>query len=201
MTTLWRGGCRASPETRTTHAEPEGFLHSTTTVIQTRYACSALHCVLVIFISVYSANWSIDPCLDVYQALTELYSMPNGAQAPTEEGEASGGESQEEEEWDSDVAEDDDDDDDDEGDEDDAEDEEEEEEEVVPPRSERRSKLVHDPSTERGKGVATVAQSTKRPRTTSPALTEKAPKQPRAAPSKPIKLLPKMKVSIPTISG
>jgi len=61
--------------------------------------------------------------------------MPNGAQASTEEGEASGGESQEEEEWDSDVAEDDDDDDDDVGDEDDVEDEEEEEEEeVVPPR-------------------------------------------------------------------
>ena len=87
------------------------------------------------------------------------------------------------------------------GDEDDAEDEEEEEEEVIPPRSERRSKLVHDPATERGKGVATVAQSTKRPRTTSPAPTEKASKQPRAAPSKPTKLLPKMKVSIPTISG
>ena len=100
--------------------------------------------------------------------------MPNGAQAPTEEGEASGGESQEEEEWDSDVAEDDDDDDDDDGDEDDVEDEEEEEEEVVPSRSERRSKLVHDPSTERGKGVATVAQSTKRPQTTSPVPTEKA---------------------------
>ena len=71
----------------------------------------------------------------------------------------------------------------------------------MPPRSERRSKLVHDPSTERGKGVATVAQSTKRPRTTSPVPTEKAPKQPRAAPLKTIKLLPKMKVSIPTISG
>ena len=127
--------------------------------------------------------------------------MPNGAQASTEEGEASGGESQEEEEWDSDVAEDDDDDDDDDGDEDDVEHEEEEEEEVVPPRSERRSKLVHDPSTERGKGVATATQSTKRPRTTSPVPTEKAPKQPRAAPSKTIKLLPKMKVSIPTISG
>ena len=118
--------------------------------------------------------------------------MPNGAQTPTEEGEASGGESQDVEEWDSDAAGDDD------GDDDDAEDEE-EEEEVVPPRSERRSKLVHDPSTERGKGVAT--QSTKRPRTTSPAPTEKAPKQPRGAPPKPTKLLPKMKVSIPTISG
>ena len=158
-------------------------------------------CILVIFISAFSADRSTDLCLVVHQALTELYSMPNGAQAPTEEGEASGGESQEEEEWDSDVAADDDDDDDDDGDEDDVEDEEEEEEEVVPPRSERQSKLVHDPSTERGKGVATVAQSTKRPRTTSPVPTEKAPKQPRAAPSKPTKLLPKMKVSIPTISG
>ena len=118
--------------------------------------------------------------------------MPNGAQAPTEEGEASGGESQEE--WDSDAAEEDDDDDDDE-------EEEEEEEEVTPPRSERRSKPVHDPATECGKGAATVAQSTKRPRTTSPVPTEKAPKQSRVAPSKPTKVLPKMKVSIPTISG
>ncbi|SPT20544.1 unnamed protein product [Triticum aestivum] len=128
------------------------------------------------------------------KAFTELYSVPNGAQAPTEEGEASGAESQEE--WDSDATEDDDDDDDDDEDE-----EEEEEEEVVPPRSERRSKLVHDPATQRGKGVATVGQSTKRPRTTSPALTKKAPKQSKVAPSKPTKLLPKMKVSIPTISG
>ena len=119
--------------------------------------------------------------------------MPNGAQTPTEEGEASGGESQEE--WDSDAAEDDDDDD------SDGEEEEEEEVEIALPRTERRSKLIHDPTTERGKGVATATQSTKRPRTTSPVPTEKAPKQPRAASSKPIKLLPKMKVSIPTISG
>ena len=181
--------------------EPEGFLHSTTIVIQTRYVCSTSHCILVTFIYVFSADRSTDLCLDVYQVLTELYSMPNGAQAPTEEGEASGGESQEEE-WDSDAAEDDDDDDDTDDDNDDVdEDEEEEEEEVAPPRSERRSKLVHDPATERGKGVATVTQSTKRPRTTSPAPTEKASKQPRAAPSKPTKHLPKMKVSIPTISG
>ena len=173
--------------------EPEGFLHSTITAFQTRYVRSTFHCILVIFISVFSANWSIDLCLDVYQALTELYSMPNGAQAPTEEGEASGGESQEE--WDSDAAEDDDDDDDDE------EDEEEEEEEVAPPRSERRSKLAHDPATERGKGVATIAQWTKRPRTTSPAPTEKAPKQSRVVPLKPAKVLPKMNMVIPTISG
>ncbi len=198
---LWKGGWPLLLRTRITLVEPEGFLHSTTTVIQTRHVCSTSHCILVTFISVFSADRSTDLCLVVPQALTELYSMPNGAQAPTEEGEASGDESQEEE-WDSDAAEaDDDDDDDDDGDEDDAEDEEEEEEEVVPPRSERRSKLVHDPATERGKGVATVTQSTKRPRTTSPAPTEKASKQPRAAPSKPTKLLPKMKVSIPTISG
>ena len=95
--------------------------------------------------------------------------MPNGAQMPIEEEEGSGGEIPEE--WDSDA------DDDDEGDDSDEEEEEEEEEEVVPPRSERRSKLVHDPATERGKGVATATPSTKRPRTTSPALTEKAPKQ------------------------
>ena len=94
--------------------------------------------------------------------------MPNGAQTPTEEEEGSGGESPEE--WDLDV------DDDDEADDSDEE-EEEEEEEVAPPRSERRSKLAHDPATERGKGFATASQSTKRPRTTSPAPTEKAPKQ------------------------
>ena len=115
---LWKDGWQPSPETRTTHAEPEGFLHSTTTAIQIRYTCPALHCILVAFISVYSADWSTDHCLDICQALTELYSMPNGAQTPTEEGEASGGESQDEEEWDSDVAGDDDDDDDDDGDDD-----------------------------------------------------------------------------------
>ena len=119
--------------------------------------------------------------------------MPNGAQASIEEEEGSGGESPEE--WDSDA------DDDDEADDSDEEEEEEEEEEVAPPRSERRSKLVHDPATERGKGVATATQSTKRPRTTSPVSTEKAPKQSRVAPSKPAKVLPKMKMVIPTISG
>ena len=119
--------------------------------------------------------------------------MPNGAQTPTEEEEGSGGESPEE--WDLDA------DDDDEAEDSDEEEEEEEEEEVAPPRSERRSMLVHDPATERGKRVATATQSTKRPRTTSPTLTEKAPKQSRVAPSKPAKVLPKMKMVIPTILG
>ena len=120
--------------------------------------------------------------------------MPNGAQAQAEEEEGSGGESQEE--WESDA---------DEGDEDagsdEEEEEEEEEEEVVPPHSERRSKLAHDPAVERGKGVVHAGQSTKRPQTTSPAPTEKAAKQPRAAPTKPAKALPKMRMEIPTVFG
>lgn len=120
--------------------------------------------------------------------------MPNGAQALTEEEEGSGGESPEE--WDSDA-----DDVDEDGDSDEEEEVEEEEDEVAPPHSERRSKLVHDPATERGKGVVSVAQSTKRHRTTSPMPTEKAPKQSRVAPSKSTKVLPKMKMAIPTISG
>ena len=81
------------------------------------------------------------------------------------------------------------------------EEEEEEEEEVEPPRTERRSKLTHDPAVERGKAAVPVGQSTKRPRTTSPAPTEKASKQPRAASSKLTKALPKMRMVIPTISG
>ena len=116
--------------------------------------------------------------------------MPNGAQAQAEEEEGSGGESQEE--WESDVNE---------GDEDAGSDEEEEEEEVAPPRFERRSKLAHDPVADHGKGVVPAGQSTKRPRTTSPAPTEKASKQPRAAPSRLAKALPKMRMEIPTVSG
>ena len=77
----------------------------------------------------------------------------------------------------------------------------EEEEDVVPPHSERRSKLVHDPAAECGKGVATVTQSSNHPRTTSPVPIEKAPKQSRVAPSKSAKVLPKMKMVIPSISG
>ena len=113
--------------------------------------------------------------------------MPSGAQEHTEAEEASGGES--EEEWQSDG----------EGDEDDDGSSEEEEEEVDPPRTGRRSKLVHDPAGERGKAIAPVGQSSKRPRAASPAPTEKGPKQPK--PSKPPKALPKMRMAIPTISG
>ena len=116
-----------------------------------------------------------------------MYSMPNGAQEQTEEEEASGGESGEE--WQSDGEE----------EEDDGDSSEEEEEEVDPPRTERRSKLIHDPASECGKAAAPVGQSSKCPRTASPAPTEKAPKQWK--PSKPPKALPKMRMAIPTISG
>ena len=92
--------------------------------------------------------------------------MPNGAQEQVEEEEASRGESQEE--WQSNT----------EGDEDDddsggeeEEQEEEEEEEADPSRMERRSKLSHGPSVELGKATVPAGQSTKRPRTSSPAPT------------------------------
>ena len=122
-----------------------------------------------------------------------MYSTPNRAQEQAEEGEASGGESGDErEEWESDGE--------GEGDDDD-DSSEEEEEEVEPPRSERRSKLTHDPAWECGKATVPVGQSSKCPRTSSPAPTEKAPNHPGATPSKPPKALPKMKIVVPTISG
>ena len=129
----------------------------------------------------------------VFQATTEMYSTPNGAQGPTEEGEASGGESGDDQgEWESDG----------EGEGgDDVDSSEEEEEEVEPPRPKGRSKLTHDPAREHGKATAPVGQSSKHPRTSSPTLTGNAPKHPRAAPSKPPKALPKMKIAVPTISG
>ena len=70
-----------------------------------------------------------------------------------------------------------------------------------PPHREKRSKLSHDPASARGKATAQTGQSSKRPRTSSPAPTEKASKQPKATPSKPPKALPKIKVAIPIASG
>ena len=113
--------------------------------------------------------------------------MPNGEQEQDPEGEASGGESGE---WHSD------------GEEDEESDDPSDEEEVdSPPRRERRSKHTHDPASIRGKAIAQIGQSSKRPRTSSPAPTEKAPKQSKVVPSKPQKALPKIKVTIPTVSG
>ena len=97
--------------------------------------------------------------------------MPNGEQEQDPVGEASGGESGE---WHYDGEED-----------EDSDDPSDEEEVDSPPRRERRSKLTHDPASVRGKATARTGQSSKRPRTSSPAPTEKATKQPKAAPSKP----------------
>ena len=52
-----------------------------------------------------------------------------------------------------------------------------------PPRSERRSKQTHDPAGGRGKVVGSSAQVLKRTRTSTPEPTEKAPKQPKVAPT------------------
>ena len=88
--------------------------------------------------------------------------MPNGEQEQDPEGEASGGESSE---WRSDDEED-----------EDSDDPSDEEEVDSPPHRERRSKLTHDPASARGKATAQTGQSSKHPRTSSPAPTEKAPK-------------------------
>ena len=88
--------------------------------------------------------------------------MPNGEQEQEPEGEASGGESGE---WHSDG----------EGDEESS-DPSDEEEVDSPPRRERRSKLTHDPASVRDKATVQTGQPSKRPRTSSSAATEKAPK-------------------------
>ena len=127
-----------------------------------------------------------------------MYSMPNRVQDPGAEEEGSGGESGEEHS---------------EAEEDEESDELTNEEEVdSPPRRERRSKHTHDPARAPDLVAAPIGQSSKRPRTSSPTPTEKAPKQskvvpppapkaPKATSSKLPKALPRIKVTIPTISG
>ena len=124
--------------------------------------------------------------------------MPNGVQEQDIEEGASGGESAEghsdaEEDEESDELTDD-------------------EEVDSPPRRERRSKHAHDPASALGLVAASIGQSSKRPRTSSPTPNEKAPKQPKVVPppapkaptatsSKLPKALPRIKVTVPTISG
>ena len=127
-----------------------------------------------------------------------MYSMPNGVQDPGVEEEGSRGESSEEHS---------------EAEEDEESDESTDEEEVdSPPRRERRSKHTHDPASAPDLVAAPIGQSSKRPRTSSPAPSEKAPKQSKVAPptapkvpkaisSKLPKALPRIKVTVPTISG
>lgn len=127
-----------------------------------------------------------------------MYSMPNGVQDPGTEEEGSGGESGEEHS---------------EAEEDEESDESTDEEEVdSPPRMERRSKHTHDPTRAPDLVAAPFAQSSKRPRTSSPTPTEKPPKQskvallpapkvPKAISSKLRKALPRIKVTVPTMPG
>ena len=121
---------------------------------------------------------------------TKMYSMPNGEQAleQDQEGEDS---TEESSEWES--PEDDDEEDNDESD----------DEEVVdsPPRSEHCSKQLQDPAGWHGKTVAPSTQAQKRTRTSTPEPTEKVAKQPKVAPSKPQKTLPKIKMDVPVTSG
>ena len=81
-----------------------------------------------------------------------------------------------------------------------------------PSRRERRSKHAHDPASAPGLVAAPIGQSSKRPRTSSPTPIEKALKQPKVVPrpapkvakatsSKLLKALPRIKVTVPTISG
>lgn len=76
-------------------------------------------------------------------------------------------------------------------------------EEVVesPPRSERRSKQLEDPAGGRDKTVAPSTQAHKRTRTSTPESTEKVAKQPKVAPLKPRKTLPKIKMDVHVASG
>jgi len=114
-----------------------------------------------------------------------MYSMPNGEQVPeeveSEDGSAdweSDGESNEE-----------------------SKDSSSSEEVNSPPRSERPSKQKHDLAGDRGKAVVSSAQTPKRTRTNSPDPAEKTAKQPKTAPTKPRKALPKIKVAVSVASA
>ena len=113
--------------------------------------------------------------------------MPNGEQEQDPEGEASADESGE---WHSDGG----------GDEE-SDDSSDGEEVDSPPRNERRSKHSHDPVSIRGKATGSTGQTSKRPRTSSPAPTEKAPKQTKVEAPKSRKTLPRIKIDIPVASA
>ena len=91
-----------------------------------------------------------------------MYSMPNGVQEQDIEEGARGGESGE---WHSDAEED-----------EESDDSSDDEEVHSPPRREGRSKHAHDPASAPVQATAPTGQSLKHPRTSSPALIEKAPK-------------------------
>ena len=116
--------------------------------------------------------------------------MPNDEQAleQDQEGEASAEDSGE---WESS----------DEEEEEESEESDEEEEVDSPPCSEHRSKLLHDPAGGHGKTVAPSTQTQKRTRASTPEPTEKVAKQPKVAPPKARKTLPRIKMDVPIASG
>ena len=126
-----------------------------------------------------------DSCFDRFalQVFTEMHSMPNGEQAldQDQEGEDS---TEESGKWESLGEE----------EEEDNEESDEEEEVDSPPCSDRRSKQQHDPSGSHGKSAAPSATTQKRARTSTPEPTEKVAKQPKVAPSKTRKTLPRIKM-------
>ena len=119
-----------------------------------------------------------------------MHSMPNGEQALVQDQE--GDDSAEESgEWESP------------GEEEEEESEESDEEEEVdsPPRSERRSKQQQDPAGGRGKNIGPSANTQKRTRTSTPEPTEKVAKQPKVAPPKSRRTLPRIKMDVSVASG
>ena len=116
--------------------------------------------------------------------------MPNGEQAlvQDQEGEASAKESGN---WESS----------DEEEEEESEDSDEEEEVTSPPRSVHRSKQQQDPAGGRGKRVGPTANTQKRTRMSTPKPTEKVAKQPKVAPPKARKTLPRIEMDVPVASG
>nr|XP_040252606.1 uncharacterized protein LOC120969437 [Aegilops tauschii subsp. strangulata] len=114
--------------------------------------------------------------------------MTNGEQEQYQEGEESGGESMD---YQSDGGE----------EEEKSEDSSSGEEVESPPHNERRSKNKHDPASVRGKVAPPTGQSSKSTRTSSPAPSEKASKQPKVAASKSRKTLPKIKIDVPIASA
>ena len=114
--------------------------------------------------------------------------MPNGEQEQYQEGEESGGESMD---WQSDGGE----------EEEESEDSSSGEEVESPPDNAKRSKHKHDPSSIRGEVARSTEQTSKRTRTSSPVLTEKAPKQQKITEPKPRKALPKIKIDVPVASA
>ena len=116
--------------------------------------------------------------------------MPNGEQAleQDQEGEAS---TEESGEWESS----------DEEEEEESEESDDEEEVDSPPCSERRSKQHHDPAGGRGKNMALSTHTQKRTRTSTLEPTEKVARQPKVAPPKARKTLPRIKMDVPVASG